>query len=274
MPLRNLKNNGGPRVLGLLVVYEKSRVQLSIDYFNSFLFENFNHFDLKVISNNYSLAEYRIGSNKCGEFSGWSELIDHENLLDYDLIIFANDTFYLNDKFNDYFQKQFIKALRFCTKRHSNYIIGQLGWHINYELLKKGEIFLIKWIRTSFFAMSASSLKKISGISICDSKLNALIKNGEFDKLEFDDKLPKIISQRIYNWLYPRHISEGWHGAATANKETLNLKARCVLQEILLTWRCVKADISIHDTSSYSLKKEVFNFIFRIQNIFLLNARS
>lgn len=87
-------------ILGILVIYDGSRAEMSISKFKHDVHALSGRNKILVVSNNKSYSLGVKGSNRCGEFSGWTEGLQAVNFSGYDVVVFANDTYWLNNRFN------------------------------------------------------------------------------------------------------------------------------------------------------------------------------
>ncbi len=270
--MRQIKTYEGKsnlNVLGLIVVYDEHRSPTAIARFQEFIFSNYSECHVRVISNNSKIEANINGSNLCGEFSGWEEGLSQDDVDKYQVIIFANDTFSSSKRFSQNAEEKFTKKIAEAHRRSVNFIVGEVCWHIDYQLATKLQCFLIKWVRTDIFAISVDALKLIHEVSLSTEKIDSLVKKDKNGNYVLNQALPRVVRKRIDSWLRPEAPYLGWHGAPVASKTILRLKAKCVLQEILLTRRCVEADVKIYNHKSKEYLREfALRSIFYFQNKF------
>lgn len=259
------------RVLGIIVVYDEVRSPIAVARFKTFLLRRFSNAEIRIVSNNLNIESCINGSNVCGEFSGWAEGLSQSDLDKYQLFVFANDTFANRNRFDHEAEETFVNQISEANRRRAKFIVGEVGWHIDYHLAAKRRCFLIKWIRTSIFAMSTDALRAVKGVSLPTEKIDLLVKNDDNANFMLDLSLPEVVRKRIDDWLRPVLPGLGWHGASAASKYRLTLKAKCVLQELLLSKRCTEMGVTICSTRKQPIGKELsLHTLFFIQQIFKL----
>ncbi len=249
-------------VLGILVVYDRERQVKARQVFQSLVENCSGNYTLCVVSNNPNITTADVvGSNIAAEFSGWDEGIRHHNIDQYDAIVLANDTFCTRRKFDESDIKNFTQLLITEATNHVHYIVGEVHYSINYKRLIKARKFLLRWVRTSVFAISPATLYAIKGVGIAPSQLDELIQIHPAAGLNYADSVAPIARERIQAWLFPVAGSDGcWHTARQADLKLLHLKAKSVLQEICLSIRCEGAGASF---ATLDNQKGVRNTILR-----------
>lgn len=257
------------RCFGVIVVYDPYRAKPSVERFHELIKNSFENFVITIVSNNPKVYGHTQGSNYCGEFSGWAEGLKSREHEDFDLILFANDTFSTKRTFGSDEQKKFIDTVLYALKAKKPFLVGGLSWHINYSLLLKKNKFLLKWVRTDLFAISPEALSKIGGISLADNEISSLVVSDKYGNFILSKTLPEVIRFRIQDWLHPKSDAIGWHSADQAPRSIKKLKAKCILQEIDLTMRCLKARVSIYSTVKVEKRDYVFKLLFYLQERFL-----
>lgn len=260
------------RVLGIIVVFDEYRSSAAISSFKKFLDSNYSNSKIRIISNNDNISAEIKGSNVCGEFSGWAEALEPEEINHFDFFIFANDTFTSHGRFDPISEKNFVEMIAQSQKDSNKFLVGEVGWHIDYQLARQRKYFLINWVRTSIFAISSTALRDIQGVSLTETEIEHFIKENQDGSFYLCSCLPQIVRKRIETWLRPSNVANGWHGVETATKELLSLKAKCVLQEILLTRRCLDRNVALYDhrkinsrrqfslRSAFYVQNKIFNF--------------
>lgn len=254
----------------MLVVYDQDRALKAQTVFSNLLKNCSTQHTLCVVSNNQGMCIGDInGSNIAAEFSGWDEGLSQYNLEQFDAIVFANDTFCTRRTFNkcdiDKFTKSIIKACR----TQSNFIIGEVSWSINYSRLLKGRKFLLRWIRTSIFAMPPATYTAIRGVGINPCALSHLIKIDSNSRLLFEKSIRPLMRERIQNWLFPKDASIGWYKSNIVSIESLQLKAKCILQELDLAIRCEVSGSTLIPLNNINfLKLLIFTLLYRFQRFF------
>jgi len=260
--MKNVEN----RILGVIVVYDQLRSPFAVACFKDILSKSFENYSLRIVTNNPATAGDISGSNDCGEFSGWADAVSEKDYEDYDICIFANDTFCTKRPFDKDMANNFVNKILLASSESSDFLIGELNWHINYKLLLKREKCILQWVRTSIFALSTNALRKVGGVSLTKEEISGMVETDCNSNFVLSEKNPVVYRKRIEDWLRPEIESEGWSGAQTASKSTLFLKAKCVLQELNLTQRCLKADVNIYPLHKMRNRDLLLKYLYKIQN--------
>lgn len=257
--------------LGIMVVYEPDRAARALQRFVQFVCDNFDDANVCVISNNPNLTAQYAGSNSCGEFSAWAEVLENIDVSRYDLVLFGNDTFDTRRKFSALEEEQFINKISASFARAQPFLVGERCWHIDYRLLRLGQEFLVRWIRTNLFALSSDAVLKLEKVFLDESCLNSKIEikgDGDFSLSTF---MPEVIRNRVEDWLKPKVHTDGWHGTDSASKEVLALKAKCVIQEIYLARRCEQERILLCAIQTPTVREYILSVLYAWQ-AFMLRA--
>jgi len=257
------------RCLGIMVIYDPLRAGLAVERFKRLISNSFECHSIKVVTNNPEINGDIVGSNICGEFSGWAEAISQQDYDDFDVIICANDTFSVRRAFGDKEEKKFIEKFVAARVAGKPYLIGEVCWHINYHLMKKRRKFLIKWVRTSVFAISTEAARRIGGVSLSETEMTSMVKTDQDGNFMLSHDIPEVNRRRVEDWLNPMLPALGWYGSQIATKSTKRLKAMCVLQELDLTKRCIEAGISVYSSASVRKRDYLLTLLYNLQNRFL-----
>lgn len=257
------------RCLGVIVVYDPLRAPPAIARFKDFISNSFSNYSIRVVANNSDIIGDIAGSNDCAEFSGWAEGIRHQDYDEYDVIIFANDTFSTRRDFGVEEERSFLEKLLIARSRGGFYLIGDLHWHINYQLILKKEKFALKSVRTNVFAISTEAAEKIDGVALSKDKIDSMVRVDRSGNFMLSPEIPEVIRRRVEDWLRPADPSLGWHGSQDASRSHLALKAKCVLQELDFTKRCVEAGVSIYSTTRVRKRDYLLSLLYKFQNRFL-----
>lgn len=254
-------------ILGILVVYDCERQIKARQVFQSLLENCSGNYTLCVVSNNPALPTADvIGSNSAAEFSGWDEGVSQQNIDDYDAIVLANDTFCTRRKFDKSDIENFTRLLIAEANNHAHYIVGEVHWSINYARMIKARKFLLRWVRTSVFAIAPRTFHAIQGVGIDPGTLDQLIQIQPGAGLKYADSVAPLAKERIQAWLFPVDGREGWHTARQADLKLLHLKAKSVLQEICLSVRCEEAGASFAPINNQEIfKNTVFKILYFFQ---------
>lgn len=208
------------------------------------------------------------GTNLVGEFSGWHEGLLSAKSNEFDIIIFANDTFCTRREFGENEINKLTESVEFINKYNKSVLIGELCWSIDYNRFLMGKKFLLKWIRTSMFVMTKSSIKSIDYFKPPQNINDKVKMNRDNNRIVFSNDIPKIIQNRINNWLFPTNPNEGWYKSQKSDASVILLKAKCILLELMLTINSENEGIKIIDASSkITYKKYLFKALYKFQKI-------
>ena len=257
------------RCLGVIVVYDHLRAPFAVARFRGIISSSFSEYSVRIVTNNSAVDGDIIGSNRCGEFSGWAEGVNHRDYEDYDIILFANDTFGTRRPFSVGEEKKFLEKMSIATSKSSLFLVGELAWHVNYKLFFKREKFVLKWVRTNMFAISTDAARRIGGASLAEREMTSMVKtdgNGDF---MLSQDIPEVNRRRVEDWLHPVTPTLGWHGSQIATKSIKRLKAMCVLQELDLTKRCIEAGVPVYSSTSVRKRDYLLALLYNLQNRFL-----
>lgn len=256
------------RCLGVIVVYDHLRAPFAVERFKDIISKSFRDYSIRIVTNNYAVDGDIIGSNSCGEFSGWAEGVNHGDYEDYDVILFANDTFSTRRSFSVDDEKKFLEKILIARSRSSFFLVGELHWHINYQLFFKRKKFVLRWVRTNMFAISTEAARKIGGISLAEREVTSMVGIDESGNFLLSQQIPEVHRRRVEDWLNPATPSLGWHGSRIASKSIKRLKAMCVLQELNLTSRCIESGIPVYSSTSGRKRDRILALLYRLQNYF------
>jgi len=257
------------RCLGVMVVYDYVRAPSAISRFKEVISKSFKYNSVRVVTNNTDLDGDIIGSNKCGEFSGWAEGVNYVDYKNYDIIIFANDTFHTRRPFTTGEEKIFIKKILSAHSKDSLFLVGQLHWHIDYRLMRNRKKFILNWVRTNMFAISTDAARRIGGVSLAQEGIVSMVNSDGNGGYTLSQDIPEVNRRRVEDWLNPTTPMLGWHGSQNASKRIKKLKAMCVLQELDLTKRCIDAGISVYSSTRVRKRDYLLTLLYNLQNRFL-----
>lgn len=263
--MKNFKD----RCLGVIVVYDHVRAPFAVARFKEIIAKSFSDYSVRIVTNNPAVDGGIHGSNGCGEFSGWAEGINHEDYEDYDIVLFANDTFSTKRPFSVEDENRFLQKIAIAKSRSDLFLIGELHWHISYRLLFKRKKFVLKWVRTNMFALSTKATKRIGGVSLAEREIASMVKIDRNGNFMLSQDILEVNRRRIEEWLNPVTPTLGWHGSQIATKSIKRLKAMCVLQELYLTKRCVEAGVPIYSSTSVRKRDYLLILLYNLQNRFL-----
>lgn len=252
-------------ILGILVIYDMDRASLAVQRFKTVIEACSSTHTIKIVNNNRNLDIGDIeGSNLSAEFSGWDEALATCDLMDFDVVIFANDTFCTRRAFENSQTDAFKSTL---LKQGTNkYIAGEVCWSINYKKLIKGKRFLLRWVRTSIFAMSKDAMSMVGRVGMdCNSK-GYLLRFNANRTIFYGNSVSDLVKSRIDSWIFPSENQLGWHSANKVTDHILLMKAKSVLQELILTRRCETKNINVIDYRGvFNIKTCIFRFLYLIQ---------
>jgi hypothetical protein len=256
------------KILGILVIYDNKRSSIAELVFKRLLENCSELHTLCVVSNNPTLCTGDVqGSNTAAEFSAWDEGALKHNLDDYDILLLANDTFCTRREFAETDISRFSQLLA-TAEKNKHYIIGEISWGISYKRMISGKKFLLRWVRTSVFAVSTATFRAVRGAGISPCLLEHLIKIDSRIGLKYAEEVPPLMKDRINAWLFPEDIKEGWYKAHLASPNLLHLKAKSIFQELDLSVRCEKSGSTfIPLNRSNKLRTALFYFLYCLQHI-------
>lgn len=253
-------------ILGILVVYDEERASVAEVNFGKLLEECSGAYSLVTVTNNNKVVSGDVkGTNKAAEFSGWDEGVSSCDLKEYDVILFANDTYCTRREFG----RCDIDALRksLTAPRKAPYISGEVCWSLNYRRLILGRRFLLRWIRTSIFAVSKNAFLRLGKVGVTTNELESLLSLNNGNRIEYREDIPLLVRNRIDAWLFPDAPGAGWHSAKNVSCDILLLKAKSVLQELFLARECELKKVCVVDVYPWSPKKAIFRFLYAFQKI-------
>jgi len=256
-------------ILGILVIYDPACYSKAEYVFRNMLSRCSDLHDICICSNNPELANGVVhGSNKAAEFSGWDEAASLYCIEEYDVIIMANDTFCTRRDFGDAHINSFCRLVVEAKKKHKYYIIGEIDYSINYKRMIKMRKFMLRWVRTSIFAISPITLSEINGVGISLSDLDSLISIKSDSSLSYARSISPLIKERINKWLFSKDPKKGWYKSRLVSIDLLCLKAKCILQELELSIRCEQAGATFIQLNNISwLRSIMFKALYNLQQI-------
>lgn len=141
-------------------------------------------------------------------------------------------------------------------------MLGELSWQIYWHNLLQSKPFVLRWVRTSFFALSQGAIQRLKGVGVSEAELKSLVVNSAHGR-HFHGVFPPLMLERINRWLFPSGTDKGWHSAQSVDDSRLLLKAKCVLQELLLSERCMDAGINVVNYKRASrLREALLNMLY------------
>lgn len=228
------------KVIALFLQYDTEKYPCALHYFKKYLngIENANIQIIVVdnkrkdINRKYEDAIMINGDNSLWEFSGWQKGLKYiyDNKIDYDVVIFANDSFLapaggntdLSGLIND-------EAI---AKAKKNAMIGQFV-SIDEGITING-IYIYNYARTHCFLLSRQVIEKIKYIPTVDYDfLNKCISEKPSKKyFKKDAPLSKNFQEYII-----KHLTKRWHSKIDIfeNWDLFRGKILAYLNEMLLT---------------------------------------
>jgi hypothetical protein len=172
------------------------------------------------------------GCNKNWEFSGWQSGLNYVNEnLDYDLILFANDSCVRSGK--NLVAKKIDNTI-LGKIYNNNYFFGNTNGNRKHNFLFDGKS-LNNWVRTDSFILTKHTLECVQKIDF-SSEID--IDNLIFDGMNLDDflgneRLNEFAKSFLVNWLTKR-----WHKRFNImeNIDLFRNKTNAILNERLLTY--------------------------------------
>ncbi len=243
------------KILGILVVYELYKSKNVEHIFLNLLKLLTKNYKIIIINNNkYNYqVDHIIGSNVNQEFSAWDEALATVNTNEYDIIIFANDTFCTRNSWG------ITKIIKF--KRSISKVYNSTKYICAGEISYFGDCFNINglkshlWIRTHIFALSYKTYSRIGRISFTNEEVNQLVSIGSDGQLLWGNLVSDNLRDRIDKWLYPSPNEFGWYRAKYVKSDIKIKKARAILNEKWLSARLVNIDCEFIDFGPKPLVK-------------------
>ncbi len=253
--------------LGVIVVYDEKTVESVLQSFNRVMVELFRSFKIVIVANNPNIEEADVfGSNASAEFSGWDEGLSIVDTDEFDVIVFANDTFCTRRPFDAHQMSALRGTLKTASEKSEPFLIGEVCCAIYYDFLLRRRWFLLRWVRTSIFAATPETIRLTQGVGKSQSFLTKNFKKTTSGDIEISENIGLPVAQRIKEWLFPKNPNHGWYKSNIAKPEHLLLKAKCVYQEIDFSYRCFASGVTIMQTNRDNLVKEyLLKKIYRFQ---------
>lgn len=187
------------------------------------------------------------GDNHQREFSGWDVGLRHlraHGLLPRDgLLVLANDTFSLHNRFGRVTQRCFVQAFQQLAALEGPGMAGEAyGLAQPYAILG---LQAPRWVSTHLFAMNAALVERLPGLGAPAGDLQSCYV-GRGASLRLSTAVSRELAGHIEDWLLGRGRRH-WYGSvrqAGATQPTLAaLRGKCdtILLEKLLSARCAAA---------------------------------
>ena len=168
------------------------------------------------------------GSNSNGEYSAWQEALNYiiKNNIEYDKVIFANDTVNVHRCFTK------MRLLLFCYRivNSKNAYIG------SFVRLRKNKRFMLDsiedrsetklkgYISTYLFALDKVALARLNNQIDYHDKLNSYINNeGKSSDDFFEKSLDLTLKNRLVHWLFS---GKGWYKSEKLTKKNREMFRR------------------------------------------------
>lgn len=184
--------------------------------------------------------EVIAGSNRLAEFSGWQEGLDRLQMRPDGLghsVVFVNDTVVTHRSFR--WPRLF--ALRRSLHRVRGPAMVGFGDRVGGHFAI-GDLDFDEWVSTYCFGLTSEALERL-GFRICDlDRVQACVPGGTNESLFFAG-ISASLDHRLRGWLF----GGGWYKSqplATANRQAMELKAKCIIAEKLLSATCFRLAIA------------------------------
>jgi len=181
-----------------------------------------------------------VGSNRMAEFSGWQEGLDRlwERSGGFDHgVIFVNDSVVTHRRF----RLPRLFATRWSMRSaHGAALVGfrdAVGSHFSI-----GDLDFDDWTSTYCFALTQQALERLEFRLYDSHKVQACVPGGN-DEAKFFAGISPNLEHHLRNWLF----GGGWYGSqrlGSSNRAAMELKARCIIAEKLLSAACLRLGIA------------------------------
>jgi len=247
--------NDYPGSLERLVKFYSQHIYLNPEYL---IIDNSLSSEYK---NKESVFDVIGGDNLKREFTGWDIALKSFNHSDYDLIHFVTSAFQKTyDGYLDHFYEEpFIHTAKYAA------CLGHVDKYP--DVCRIGANEFQSWIRTCFYFMSPTSIKKVDRLTY-HYDLELLFSRKEDDPFGQNSGLSNSYKKNLINWLTGEPINGVmWHSFVGVDKSARELfikKCESIILEQTLSIRMRKLGIKIIDIGYlYSVqKKELFQNIF------------
>jgi hypothetical protein len=216
----------------------------------------------KIFIDNSSVQEFSpslgwetlAGSNSFAEFSGYQEGLNYiretYTLSASDVCLFVNDTINSHRKFSLLREFHLARMLINLPKYSFGGYIESCDW-AGFSICSRP---ITEWVSTYAFALDSQSLRKL------DYKIEhkELFESIDIDNLSHSMSSSYSVSDPLRDHII-KWLSEDWYNAKPIslwNSEKLKLKVACILNEKLLSAKCLKKSISIIDFQDPYIKFE------------------
>ncbi|MGW7678006.1 hypothetical protein [Shewanella sp. S23-S33] len=179
------------------------------------------------------------GSNKGWEFSAWDEGLAHVrqqiNIVDDDVLIFANDTFCHHWPFSSL-------NVNFISQAINRASFGEVVGDIKHfkQTIQLNQVTGDAWMASYLLAIHMKDIGLLLPFDKigCDDdfKASILVNHG---KVEFARSCAEI-QNHLSTYMFPTKQGKGWYNASCKNPELIKLKVIAILNEILLSITCVQ----------------------------------
>lgn len=168
------------------------------------------------------------------EFQAWDRALDSIPCIDeYDIVIFANDTFSVHHEWTNHSAESFIKSLKKIHNQKKPSICGDVTYKdMQFKLFDKNTNC---WVSTYFFAINAAALSFCSPLNV-----HNLIKSYDSPELiDFSKIANKNFNLLIDYWLSDKG---GWYGKNKSTKKQLSYKKLRIFEEFYISAKINEKD--------------------------------
>jgi hypothetical protein len=244
-------------VLGVLLLYYEPYAPMAMSRFNRFLLGLHQDARLLIVQNGAWPVHHApagciqvVGNNTRREFSGWDAGIEfataHDLIPDPAVVVFANDTFCIHNRFGPFSQRAFRKAFfTLIDAPETPALAGEA--HGLAQPYRIDGLSAERWVSTHLFAMTVALLHRLGRLSPPTSTDRCYARSE--GRLGFSSTLSSNLATHIEAWLLGsgRRRWEGAPAPAHRSLHQLRGKADSILAEKLLAARCVAAGARVVD---------------------------
>lgn len=250
-------------VYGVFVSYYPEYKETSFIEFIDILKRTNQEFSIIVVNNNKqsnvfdkkqidSVLEI-VGTNSGWEFSAWDEAIQFirsniKNLTANDYFVFANDTFNQHRFFNFYDKHLFVSAFLKNMKNDVPLLVGEVN-SFNQEF-SVASYAGNNWVSSYLFFANLKLIESINKFDVINALVPDSVASIEDGVIKFDHLISLNLACHLNSWFFPKKKSKGWYGSGNSDKQLLFLKIKAILNEKLLSLRCVENGLLIDVYSS------------------------
>lgn len=184
------------------------------------------------------------GSNALGEFSGWQEgLARLEPLGKASGVLFLNDTVGAHRNLSAFRRWAMREEVRHATG--ATFVGFTEDSNRALPAVTIRGMNLESWISSYCFFLTTDTLRLLGGRLFDAEEVASCVAGGTVEDEFFTQELSPNLRQHLQWWLF-----EGWYRSESPTAESerrLNLKARCICAELLLTAHCQALGVVCRD---------------------------